>query len=411
MTQLRVVSITYDYYPFDTSVRRMAGAAVDAEYETHVICLRDRGETSHEVCNGVITDRVPFSRGFGSPLPVTILSWVWFMVLAGVAVTWQHLRHPYHVIIVHNMPDFLVFAAFIPRILGAKVVLQIQDPSPELMAVKSSGRLRSLLYHLSSLQERISTTFANHVITVGWPFEERLKARGVPDHKLTVLLNSADPQLFPAARRCPPPSLTPGYDGPFILMYYGTVAERNGLDTAVRALALALPSAPRLRLDIMGRGEYLPQIKSLAEALGVADHVRFSETGPAEHIVDFVLHGDAGIIPYRTDGFAELVLPTKAYEQAWMQRPIIASDTVAIRSMFRPGAVLLCDPERPESFAAALIELYEHPELRQTMVERATEDYVPYRWELVRSQYQELLASLCRQTARQFAADTSRHSG
>jgi glycosyltransferase involved in cell wall biosynthesis len=278
------------------------------------------------------------------------------------------------------------------------------------MAVKSSGRLRSLLFHLSSLQERISTTFAHHVTTVGWPFEERLKTRGVPSHKLSVVLNSADPQLFPATRRCPPPSLTPGFDGPFIIMYYGTIARRNGLDTAVRALALALPVAPRLRLDIMGRGEYLPQVESLAETLGIADHVRFSESCPSEHIVDFVLHGDAGIIPYRADGFAELVLPTKAYEQAWMQRPIIASDTVAIRSMFQPGAVLLCDPDRPESFAAALIELYEHPELRQTMVERAAEDYAPYRWELVRSQYQELLASLCRKTVRQVTA-TSRQPG
>ncbi len=33
------------------------------------------------------------------------------MLLAGSVVTWQHLRHPYNVIIAYNMPDFLVFAA------------------------------------------------------------------------------------------------------------------------------------------------------------------------------------------------------------------------------------------------------------------------------------------------------------
>jgi glycosyltransferase involved in cell wall biosynthesis len=294
------------------------------------------------------------------------------------------------------MPDFLVFAALIPRILGAKVVLDVQDVSPELMACKSTGRLRTLLFSLSAIQERISTAFSSHVLTVGWPFEECLKRRGVPERKLTVVLNSADPRLFPASRQCSPPSWSGKSDEPFILMYYGTVADRNGLDTAVKALALALRRAPFLRLDIMGRGESLPAVRSLAESLGIADHVRFSDPCPSDQIVDFVVHGDAGIIPYRVDGFAELVLPTKAYELAWMHRSIIASDTVAIRSMFGEGATLLCDPNSPESFADAIVELYEHPEVQRTLVERAARDYAPYRWEEVRSDYQKFLISLLR---------------
>jgi glycosyltransferase involved in cell wall biosynthesis len=400
-SQLRMAAITYDYYPFDIRVRRMAEAAADAGYEMRVICLRDTGEAPHEVCNGVITDRLPFSRGFGRPLPLTILSWLWFTLLAGAVVTWQHLRRPYDVIIAHNMPDFLVFAAVIPRMLGAKVILDVQDVSPELMSAKSSGKMRRILFRLAAIQERVSTAFASHVITVGWPFEQRLKARGVPARKLFLTLNSADPRLFPAARRCPPPSSEPGYDGPFIVMYYGTIAERNGLDTAVRALALALPRAPRLQLDIMGRGEYLIEVRRLVDELSIGDHVRYSDPCPSENIVDFVLHGDVGIIPYRLDGFAELVLPTKAYEQAWMQRAIVASDTIAIRSMFQPGSAILCDPESPESFADALINLYEHPELRQTLAERAFEDYAPYRWEQVSAEYQAYLASLARRPVQQ----------
>ena len=408
MTVLRIAAITYDYYPFvDIRVRRMAEAAAEAGYEMHVICLRDQGEPTHEVCNGVLTDRVSFSRGFGRPLPLSILSWMWFLVLAGFTITRQHLRQPYQVIIAHNMPDFLVFAALIPRLLGAKVVLDVQDVSPELMAAKSSRRLRGVLYFLAAVQERISTAFADKVITAGWPFEQRLRARGVHPSKLCVVLNSADPRLYPEARRCPPPSGAHDYHGPFIIMYYGTIAERTGLDIAVRALALALPRAPRLRLDVMGRGEQLPEVKSLVQALGLADHVRFHESCPSDQVVDFLVQGDAGIIPYRIDGFADLLLPTKAYELAWMRRPIIASDTVAIRSMFRPGAVLLCDPDKPESFAAALLQLYEYPELQKRLVEQASEDYTSYRWERVRSKYLEFLASLCLKSTQRVWADSS----
>ena len=174
-------------------------------------------------------------------------------------------------------------------------------------------------------------------------------------------------------------------------MYYGTIAERNGLDTAVRALALALPRAPRLRLDIMGRGEYLLEMLKLAESLGIADHVTFSRALPFGAYCRLHRAWRCGHYSLPPRWFAELVLPTKAYEQAWMQRPMIASDTVAIRSMFRPGSLLLCDPNSPESFADAMVQLCENPELQRTLIERAAEDYVPYRWEQVASNIRRCL--------------------
>jgi glycosyltransferase involved in cell wall biosynthesis len=112
--------------------------------------------------------------------------------------------------------------------------------------------------------------------------------------------------------------------------------------------------------------------------------------------VNFVIHGDVGIIPYRRNDFMELVLPTKAYEFAWMQRPMIASDTRAIRSMFRPESIILCDSTSPESFAEAIITLYQDPEKRACMTSNAAQDYEPYRWESMAARYQQLLASLSR---------------
>jgi glycosyltransferase involved in cell wall biosynthesis len=294
------------------------------------------------------------------------------------------------------MPDFLVFSAFFPRLLGAKVILGVQDVSPELMGAKAKGRLRRLVVPLAIWQERVSTAFADHVITVGWPFEELLLKRGVPAEKLTIILNSADPKFFPRSSQHHTSRECSGVVCPFILMYHGTVAERNGLDTAVRALALARRAVPQLRLDIQGRGEYLPFVKQLADELGVRDHVVITDPSPFERIVDFIAHGDLGIIPYRRDGFADLVLPTKAYEYAWMHCPIIASDTRAIRSMFRPESIKLCDPSKPEDFAEAIIDLYQHPEKRMSMVANADEDYQPYRWEVMAKRYQQLLTTMCR---------------
>jgi len=77
-----------------------------------------------------------------------------------------------------------------------------------------------------------------------------------------------------------------------------------------------------------------------------------------------------------------------------MNIPIIASDTPAIRSMFRPGSIVLCDPASPESFAEAIVDLYQHTEKRAQMVAAAAEDYEPYRWEVIAQRYVQLLEAL-----------------
>ncbi len=399
---LHVLTVTYDYYPFDVTTRRLAEASVAAGYEVDVLCIRQQGEAAFETYNGVKIHRLPLNRGFGESLPATILNWGLFTALAGAYAGWLGVRYPFDVVHVHNMPDFLIFSALIPKLMGARAILEIQDTSPELMAAKASGRMREALRWAATQQERISTRFADLVITVGWPFERKLLERSVPPKKLRIVINSADPGLFPASRRFSADDalrpVTPPHtaDAPFIVMYWGTVAKRNGLATAVRALALALPEAPQLRLDIMGvgRGDEIQQLTQLAEELGVSNHVQFSNPVPAEHIVDFIAHGDVGIIPYLEDGFADLVLPTKAYEMAWLRRPIVASSTPAIRSLFRPESVALCQSGDPQSFAQALVDLYHHPEKRKAMVENAATDYEPYRWERVSQDYIALLADV-----------------
>src|SRR5579884_1495691 len=394
MVSSRVCVITYDWYPHEVRALRSAEAAVSAGYDVDVICLLQPGKKSYEVYNGVRIYRLSLGRCIGRSLPITLLYWCYFLLLAGVIASWLHLKRRYNVVHVHNMPDFLVFSALFPKLLGARIILDVQDVSPELMAAKAKGHLRGVVIQLARWQERISTVFAHHIVTTGPFFEELLIRRGVPREKITSILNSADPKLFPHSRRYPLPPEPSGQEQPFIVMYHGTVAKRNGLDTAVRALALVRHVVPDVRLDIQGSGEDLPLIKQLVAELGLSDCVAFSGPCPPEKVVDFVVHGHIGIIPYRCDGFAELVLPTKAYEFAWMHRAMIASNTSAIRSMFRPESIILCDPSSPESFAEAIIDLYYHPEKRASMIDHAYEDYLPYRWELMAERYQRLLRAL-----------------
>jgi glycosyltransferase involved in cell wall biosynthesis len=328
------------------------------------------------------------------PLGTTILLWSIFALLALVKITRLDAKLTINIVHAHNLPDFIVFAAIVPKLRGARIILHVQDVSPELTASRATGLLGKIARRLAEIQEQMSVLFADHVITVGWTLEELLFKRGVPKEKMSSILNSADPQVFRPEKRT---ALFLGEltaERPLILLYHGTCAARCGLHTAVEALAKAGCSAPHVRLHIMGPGDALPSLKGQAQKLGVADRVVFLSTGPVDAVVDFIAHGDVGIIPYLSAGYMDLVLPTKAYEFALMGRPIIASNLPGIRSMFRPSSVLLCEPSNANSFADAIVQLYRSPEKRAELAKQAAQDSMNYRWELMADRYCQLLASL-----------------
>jgi glycosyltransferase involved in cell wall biosynthesis len=398
MLSCRLCVVTFDWYPSEPRVYRLSDTAAAMGCEVDVICVHRSDQARYEVCNNVHVYRLPVRRHYAGSMPDMLRSWFQFLLLATIQVTRLHRQHPYDVLHIHNIPDFLVFSALFPRLTGAKIILDVQDVTPELLSIKVKGeKKRALLKRLAIWQERLSTSFVDHIVTVGWPFEELLLQRGVPSEKLTIILNSAYPPLFPFERRPPLPVERPiEEERPFILMYHGTVVERYGLDIAIRAVALAARQVPNLLLKITGPGSlsYMSSLKQLTDELGIREHVVFGEPISLDMLTDFIVHGDVGIIPYRDDPFTDLLMPTKAYEFAWLQRPMIASGTRAMRSMFRPESVAFCDPSQPESFAEAIVDLYQHPEKRASMIVHASEDYEPYRWEAMAERYEQLLATL-----------------
>jgi glycosyltransferase involved in cell wall biosynthesis len=408
MSSIRVCAITCDCYPQDTLVRRISEAATGPGFEYHVICSMSEGEKKYEVFNGVHVHRIfirgpkgkPLGRITGMPLGRTLLLWFIFMFRALWKVARLHLKQKFDIIHAHNMPDFLVFAALVPKIFGARVILHVQDVSPELMAVKAKGHSRNIVVLLAKWQEHISTAFADYILTVGWPFEQCLLKRGVPQKKLSSVLNSADPRIFPLEKRTEPFLGEPTAEHPLILMYHGTLSERAGLDIAIRAFVKAREAAPHLRLHFMGSGEALPSMKQLAQELGVTDYIDFMPSRLPDEVADFITQRDIGIIPYLSNGFMDLLLPTKAYEFVLMRRPMIVSNLFAMRSMFRPESVILCKPSNIANFAEAIIDLYQHPQKRVQLSTNAEQDYVPYRWEIMAKRYQQLLISLATKNTR-----------
>src|SRR5262249_43220343 len=134
-----------------------------------------------------ITEKAPWTYLFKTLL---------FTVRATFRLSLLHLTRPYDVVHVHNIPDFLVFAAIVGKWFGAKIVLDIHDVVPELFQGKFGGGDRALLRRGLLAVERASCRFVHHVIVANPLWHRKLVDRAKVQNKCTTILNYPDLARF-----------------------------------------------------------------------------------------------------------------------------------------------------------------------------------------------------------------------
>ena len=138
----RICLVVLSYYLRDPRVRREAEALVGEGYEVDVICLRDRGEPSRESVNGVSITRIPIARRRAT-IWRYMFEYSLFFCAVSIQLAARLFTRRYDLIHVNNMPDFLVFSTILPRLFGAKVLIDVHDPTAEVFmskyGIRSSG--------------------------------------------------------------------------------------------------------------------------------------------------------------------------------------------------------------------------------------------------------------------------------
>src|SRR3954451_3827636 len=130
----RVLTIRQSYYG-DLDVQRKIDALVESGHEVDAICLRKPGQPLRERLGAVTVYRVPLPHRRGGTLTY-LGKYAAFLLAAGLLAAILHPRRRYALIDVYSMPDALVFAALVPKLLGARVALTLLETMPEFFSTK-----------------------------------------------------------------------------------------------------------------------------------------------------------------------------------------------------------------------------------------------------------------------------------
>src|SRR5215510_8959060 len=112
----KICMIAYTFYACDPRVRREAEALAERGDAVDFICLKEAERSMQRDYHGVRLYPISAGRYQGGSAVAYMAKYISFFLRSSLLVTRLHLRNRYDIIQVHTMPDFLVFAALIPKL-------------------------------------------------------------------------------------------------------------------------------------------------------------------------------------------------------------------------------------------------------------------------------------------------------
>ena len=386
----RVCMLTHSFYESDNRVTRYAEALAARGDSVDVVALQANPQMPREeTLQGVRVFRLQPRYG---KTERTALAYLYpqlrFLVRAACWIARRHLRRGYDLVHVHNIPDFLVFAALWPRLTGARVILDIHDIVPEFYGSKFGVRSGHPMLRLLYAMEWCSARCADHIILSNHIWLEKYAERNGCRANTSVFINNVDPRIF--HRR--PRTRTDGHP---VVLFPGGLQWHQGLDIAIRAFQLVNRRRPDAQFHIYGEGNMKDQLVSLTRDLGLDRHVQFFRPLPVREIATLMAEADLGVVPKRADSFGNEAYSTKILEFMAAGVPVIASSTRIDRFYFDDTVVRFFPSGDVEALANAMLEMLGDPVLREGFIARAAVHADRQSWETRKGDYLRLVDGLC----------------
>ena len=288
------------------------------------------------------------------------LNFLSYMVTAGLAGAGLRPRAD---VVIATTPQFFAGWAGVPvsRAHRAPFVLEVRDiwpdsitavgALPEGRIVQALGRLEGALY-----------ACADHIVAVGDGYRQNMIAKGVPPEKIDIVTNGLDADLFTPRAADAELLRRLGLTGKFVITFAGTIGMASGLEVVLDA---AQRLTERGRDDIafllIGDGAIRAGLEAQARARRLTNVV-FTGLVPRPQLPAYLASSDACLVHFRKEPLFGTILPSKFFEDAAMEKPILLGFEGAAREMLHEADCgLAFEPGNGAELATAAARLADDP--------------------------------------------------
>ena len=338
-------------------------ALTRAGYDVTVICPQgsSRHSEPYERLEGVDIHRyrARYAEGGIATYAIEYVSALWSM---GRLARRLASKRPFDLVHACSPPDFLLLCVLPLRRRGTRFIFDHHDLTPELFASRF-GRSGGLVHRATLLAEQVPFRLADVVLSVNDSYRNVALTRGRrrPEEVHVVRTGPDLDRFVPTAGD---PSLKNGK--PYLLSYVGVMGPQDGVDHAIRALAVLRGRRQDWHAVFMGDGEMLDAMRELALELDLKDAIEF--TGWVDHnTVSRVLStSDVCLAPDPKNPLNDISSMIKISEYMAMSRPIVSYDLHESRVSAADAAAYALANDVAD-FAEQIDELLDNPARRHAM--------------------------------------------
>jgi glycosyltransferase involved in cell wall biosynthesis len=253
-------------------------------------------------------------------------------------------------------------------------VFEIHDIWPESIRAVDAMRNGLLLRSLEFLERRLYRA-ADHIVTVGNGYRERVLEKFDHPDRISVITNGVDLRQFEQTEPDGEFCRRWGLQGKFVCSYIGTIGMAHGLDVVLQAAQIFREQGQAgVKFLLVGDGAQRERLQVEAQDSGLEDLIVFTGRLARNEMPQVLANSDACLIHLRGCELFGSVIPSKMFEIMAMQRPIIMGVRgEACDMVLESGAGIEMEPDSAESLVACINRLRDTPGLTQQLGSKARE--------------------------------------
>jgi len=239
-------------------------------------------------------------------------------------------------------------------------LMEVRDLWPE--SIKNVDALKdNFLIRYLEWEERKCYRKAQGIITVTDRFKDVITKKGISKDKITVVKNGANLDLFQPQQKDNDLLKQLNLNGKFIIGYIGTHGMAHKLDFILQTAKKV--TDPAIHFLFIGDGAEKTKLLALADKLGL-HNVTFVDPVKKTQVVNYLSIIDIALIPLKKSELFKTVIPSKIFESAAMQKPILLGVDGESRSIIEKyNAGLYFEPENETDFLNKLSLIKKDKEL------------------------------------------------
>ncbi len=265
-------------------------------------------------------------------------------------------------IIIATSPSFFTTwsAFFLSKIKKKPWVFELRDIWPKSinsLKVMKKGFLLNLLENI----ELILYKDCDLIIPVTSSFKTYLIKKGIDESKIHVVTNGVNHDFFKAGKADQKLVKQLNLTDKVIIGYFGTVGMAHSIDFVVKTISKL--SSKNISLLIVGSGAMRDEIEHLIKSQGFKNIVMLPSM-KKDKLLKYMSIIDFAIVPLiKSEAFKE-VLPSKIFEAAALEKPIILGvEGEAKEMILKYNAGICYIPEDENSLTTVIDKLVENNKL------------------------------------------------